>query len=66
VNFSAQVRVCVSTNGQVTDVNILRGAGPAIDPQILGFVRRWRYRPLLVNGRPTAFCYPFRYDATVR
>ena len=66
MTFQAQVRVCVSTDGRVTDAQILRGAGPGIDQQIPVFVKRWRYRPLIVDGRPTAFCYPFTYDATVR
>jgi protein TonB len=64
--FSAQLRVCVSAQGQVTEVRILRGAGPALDPQIPGFVQRWRYKPLLVNGVPKAFCYPVRYEISQR
>ena len=64
--FSAEVRVCVSADGQVTDARVIRGAGPGIDPQIPEFVRRWRYHPLILEGHPTPFCYPFVYDATVR
>jgi len=64
--FSASLRVCVSAQGQVTEVRVLRGAGPAIDGQIPGYVRRWRYKPLLVNGQPKAFCYPVRYEISQR
>lgn len=63
---SAIVRVCVSTQGEVTDVKVLRGADPAIDPQIPVVLRRWRYRPYQVDGRPEAFCYNFRYEITQR
>jgi len=63
---SAVVRVCVSAHGDVTDVKVLRGADPAIDPQIPVVLRRWRYRPYQVDGRPEAFCYNFRYEITQR
>jgi protein TonB len=65
-SFSAVLRVCVSTQGEVTEVRILRGAGPALDSQIPAFVQRWRYKPLLVNGEPRAFCYPVRYEISQR
>lgn len=60
-SFSAQVRVCVSAGGQVTDARVTRGANPAIDSQIPGYVRRWRYRPMLVQGQATPFCYSMTY-----
>ena len=63
---SAIVRVCVSAQGDVTDVKVLRGADPAIDPQIPVVLRRWRYRPYQVDGRAEAFCYNFRYEITQR
>jgi outer membrane biosynthesis protein TonB len=63
---SAIVRVCVSAQGDVTDVKVLRGADPAIDPQIPVVLRRWRYRPYQVDGRPEPFCYNFRYEITQR
>jgi outer membrane biosynthesis protein TonB len=63
---SAIVRVCVSAQGDVTDVKVLRGADPAIDPQIPVVLRRWRYRPYQVDGRAEPFCYNFRYEITQR
>lgn len=59
--FSALLRVCVSTAGTVTGVSILKGAGPPIDSQIPTVIGRWRYRPLTIGGQPTAFCYPLNY-----
>lgn len=64
--LTAVVRVCVSASGTVTDVKILRGAGPAIDPQIPSVLARWRYRPFTLNGQPTPFCYPLRYEISQR
>lgn len=61
-SFTARFRVCVSAQGTVYDVRILKPAGPAIDSQIPTVVRRWRYRPLQVDGRPTPFCYPVVYQ----
>ena len=50
-------RLCGSASRRkatVTDVKVLRGADPAIDPQIPSVLRRWRYRPYTVNGQPDA------------
>jgi protein TonB len=64
--FFAVLRVCVSAGGDVTDVKILRGADPAIDPQIPTVIRRWRYRPYTLDGKPVAFCYMLRYEISAR
>ena len=66
VSLYAIVRVCVSAQGAVTDVRVLKGAGPAIDPQIPSVLGRWRYRPFTLNGQPTPFCYPLRYEISAR
>ena len=66
VTLFAIVRVCVSAQGAVTEVRVLKGAGPAIDPQIPSVLARWRYRPFTLNGQPTPFCYPLRYEISAR
>jgi protein TonB len=66
MRFFAILRVCVGADGAVTGVRILRGADPAIDPQIPTVLGRWRYRPFTVDGRPTPFCYMLRYEITSR
>jgi len=66
VTLYAIVRVCVSAQGAVTDVRVLKGAGAAIDPQIPSVLGRWRYRPFTLNGQPTPFCYPLRYEISAR
>jgi protein TonB len=66
MSFFAILRICVSTEGTVTDVKVLRGADPAIDPQIPTVLRRWRYRPYTLDGRPVPFCYMLRYEISAR
>jgi periplasmic protein TonB len=64
--YFAVVRVCVSAQGAVTGVQVVKPAAPAIDPQIPAVLGRWRYRPLALDGRPTAFCYMLRYEISAR
>jgi hypothetical protein len=60
--FTATVRICVSEQGTVTGVTILKSAGPGLDPQIPSVLGRWRYRPWLEDGRAVPFCYSLRYE----
>jgi len=60
--FSATVNICVGPRGEVATVDILRSAGPALDPQIVELLSGWRYRPLMEGGRATPFCYPMKYQ----
>jgi protein TonB len=64
--YVAMMRVCVSAQGTVTGVQLMKGATPAIDGQFPSVIGRWRYRPLLVDGVPTPFCYPLRYEVSGR
>jgi len=65
-SFSAIVKICVTAEGGVSGVNILRSAGPVLDPQIPGALSHWRYRPLLEAGKPTPFCYVLNYEISAR
>jgi periplasmic protein TonB len=60
--YFAVLRVCVSAQGQVTAVQLLKSASAAVDPQFPTVLGRWRYRPLSIDGKPTAFCYNLRYN----
>ena len=64
--FSALVNICVGPSGNVSNVTILRSAGPALDPQIPAALSHWRYRPLLERGTPTPFCYVLKYEIGTR
>jgi serine/threonine protein kinase/outer membrane biosynthesis protein TonB len=66
MQFSAVVRLCVSAQGSVTEVRILKSADPTIDSQIPAVLGRWRYRPLIADGKPTPFCYVLKYDIASR
>ncbi len=64
--FGATVNLCVDGSGRVTQVSILRSAGPALDPQITRALSSWRYRPLMEAGKPTPFCYVLNYQLDAR
>lgn len=59
--YMAQIRICVNADGSVNNVKILRPSIPVIDLQIPQVIPRWKYKPYLVEGRPTPFCYPMNY-----
>jgi len=57
----SQIAVCVSEKGEVTSVKILKYSDPALDNQFPLVIPRWRYKPYIINGRATPFCYPMNY-----
>ncbi|HET9954386.1 MAG TPA: TonB family protein [Polyangiaceae bacterium] len=56
------VRICVSKQGNVTGVSIVKPGLGVIDQQLPTVIRRWRYRPIMKNGEPIEFCYVMRYE----
>ena len=60
--FKATVKICVAANGGVSNVSVLRSAGPAIDSQIPAVLSRWRYRPFMEAGQAKPFCYTLAYE----
>lgn len=64
--YVAMLKVCVSAQGSVTGVQLMKSASPAIDSQFPSVIGRWRYRPLVADGAPTPFCYPLRYEVSGR
>lgn len=59
--FVSQIRICVAADGSVASVKILKPSISVIDLQIPQVIPRWRYKPYLVEGRPTPFCYAMNY-----
>ncbi len=55
--FISTVRICVSAQGDVTSVDLVRGAGPSVDPYVLKVLRGWRYKPWVEDGVAVPFCY---------
>ena len=62
MKLAAVVKVCVSAEGKVAAVKLLKSADPAVDPQIPLVLSRWRFRPLMANGRAVPFCYVTQYE----
>ena len=62
MKLSAVVKMCVSAEGKVADLKLLKPADPAIDPQIPAVLGKWRYKPLVVEGRAVPFCYVLKYE----
>jgi hypothetical protein len=58
----AMLKVCVSREGNVSDVKIIKGMDPAVDPLLQAKIQTWRYKPISVDGRPITFCYNLRYE----
>jgi len=50
---SCVVRYTVGKNGRIIDIAILDHAvDPMFDEETLNTIRAWRYRPMMVNGKP--------------
>jgi protein TonB len=62
----AMLKVCVNTEGGVSDVKIIKGMDPSVDPLLLAKVQTWRYKPWTRDGRPSPFCYNVRYETETR
>lgn len=58
---SATVRICVSAQGTVKSVQIIKRSIPPIDAQLPTVIGRWKYKPYIVDGKPAEFCYPMLY-----
>lgn len=55
--YAIVLDVCVSGEGQVSDVALVKPASRIFDPVVLEAVRTWRYKPRLVDGHARAFCH---------
>jgi hypothetical protein len=63
--YAAVLRICVSAEGTVSSVDVLRRSVPAVDDQFPRVIGRWRYLPYLEDGVPTPFCYVRDYRLEV-
>jgi TonB family protein len=59
------VQMCISAEGRVDSATLKKGAAAELDAQVLTDMREWRYRPRIVHGRPSAFCYKIRVSYVV-
>ena len=51
------VRICVSAEGAVSNVEVLQPSAPIVDRKAQEKIRDWRYHPYVVDNQPRAFCY---------
>jgi protein TonB len=49
-------KICVGTSGAVESVTLLKRAHPMLDDNVVAAVKKWRFRPLMVNNAPVPFC----------
>jgi len=56
-------KVCISAEGTIAAVTQLKSTGfPSYDGTIQDTIRnKWRYKPFLVNGQPSAVCTAVRF-----
>lgn len=53
----ATVQVCVSSRGSVDNIRMLKRTGfQAYDEVLAREIREWKYKPYLVDGRPSPMC----------
>jgi len=53
----AMFKVCIGMDGSIAQVNLIKPSGSAaLDEFIKANLRTWRYRPYLINGKPTPIC----------
>jgi outer membrane biosynthesis protein TonB len=55
--YSVELRICVATDGAVSDVTLLKSTVRSLDDAVMSDARTWRYRPLLVAGAARPFCH---------
>lgn len=49
-----QLLVVVGKDGRTYDIRVSQSVGMGLDEQAIAAVRRWRFRPATLNGRPVA------------
>jgi periplasmic protein TonB len=51
---TVQLSIVVNASGQVTNINVLRGAGLGLDERAVEAVRQWKFRAGMVDGKAVA------------
>ena len=55
-------KICVSPQGHVKGVSIMKSADPLVDELWSALIRTWEYRPYSVGGQAVAFCHAARIE----
>jgi TonB family protein len=59
--YVSVVRICVSAEGAVSNVDVLQPSAPIVDRKAQEKMRDWRYHPYVVDGQPRGFCYRLKF-----
>jgi hypothetical protein len=59
-DYAMLFRICVTTEGTVSNVVVLKSANEEADQVLCTAIQKWRYRPRIVDGSPRPFCHPIR------
>ena len=54
VEGKLKLRITVGADGQVTGVDVLSSVAPELDAAAVAAVRRWRFKPAIMCGKPVA------------
>jgi protein TonB len=60
------VRAVIAPDGSVESVEVVSSTNPMFNDAAVDAVRRWRYRPALMNGRPVRVYFSVVVDFLVR
>jgi periplasmic protein TonB len=60
------VEAVIGLDGRVESAEVIASTSPLFDDAALDAVRRWRYRPALMNGRPVRVYYKFAVGFVIR
>jgi len=56
-SYKLVVKMCIGSDGRVEGVTLMKGAASELDAQVVADMYDWRYRPRIIEGKPSAFCY---------
>jgi hypothetical protein len=61
--IAGSFKLCIAADGNISTVTQLKSTGfPAYDSKIQNTIRgKWRYRPFILDGKPTAVCTAVRF-----
>ncbi|HMI87752.1 MAG TPA: hypothetical protein VK550_26880 [Polyangiaceae bacterium] len=58
----AMLKVCVSEQGDVSDVKVIKSMDVTADSLLQAKIKTWKYKPINIDGHAVRFCYNFRYE----
>jgi protein TonB len=64
-SFWGLYKICVSEQGTVKDVKMVKSADPLVDNDWMNKIKTmWKYKPYSINGRSVPFCYTLRLQVS--